>query len=229
MAQNNLAGNVYVRDQLVHVQENGRWKLAQIRNLYDCTVIDAATETEFHPAVDKVRPTGQNTNIMVGDRVRYLDADRDNRWHNGIFISTNYNVMFDGIRMEKVPHTRMRPAPVIPRIPGTSSSVLYFRRGSNANEEGSDGDSNGDLGSNGDWGSGSDSDNSRRSRSNSDNDRGSGSDSDSSSRRRVNRIGRTNRRRSSRSRSRSNSDEQRRSSGGKLKQRTIKKRFASKK
>jgi hypothetical protein len=45
MAQLNLAGNVYVRDQLVHVQENGRWKLAQIRNLYDCTVIDVATET----------------------------------------------------------------------------------------------------------------------------------------------------------------------------------------
>jgi hypothetical protein len=28
MAQINLAGNIYVRDQLVHVQENGRWKLA---------------------------------------------------------------------------------------------------------------------------------------------------------------------------------------------------------
>jgi hypothetical protein len=102
----------YNRGQLVEVNENGRWRLGQVNDVYDYTIRNTATGRNLNKGVEQVRTEGENTNIMPGDRVQFQQG---RNWLPGTLVSKNYIVVLDGTRYENVPHTRLRLAPVMPR------------------------------------------------------------------------------------------------------------------
>ena len=102
----------YNRRAIVEVNENGRWRLGEVQWVYDYTIRNAATGRNLNRGVEQVRPegagvgvTGENTNIMPGDRVQFQQG---RNWLPGTLVSKNYLVVLDGTRHETVPHTRLR-------------------------------------------------------------------------------------------------------------------------
>jgi len=106
------ADDIFTRGQLVEVNENGRWRLGQVNDLYDYTITNAANGTNLNKEVQKVRSEGGNTNIMPGDRIQFQQG---RNWLPGTLVSKNYVVVLDGTRYENVPHTRLRPVAAMPR------------------------------------------------------------------------------------------------------------------
>ena len=106
------ADDIFTRGQLVEVNENGRWRLGQVNDLYDYTITNAANGTNLNKEVQKVRSEGGNTNIMPGDRIQFQQG---RNWLPGTLVAKNYIVVLDGTRYENVPHTRLRPVAAMPR------------------------------------------------------------------------------------------------------------------
>jgi hypothetical protein len=111
-AQPQGADGNFTRGQLVEVNENGRWRLGQVNDLYDYTITNAANGTNLNKEVRQVRSEGGNANIMPGDRIQFQQG---RNWLPGTLVSKNYIVVLDGTRYENVPHTRLRSVAAMPR------------------------------------------------------------------------------------------------------------------
>jgi sRNA-binding regulator protein Hfq len=116
--ENNLdiQGGVFNPGQQVEVNINGVWMPGQIQEVANFTVRNTETGRNINRPPSQVRPvnggnldTGENTNIIPGDRVEF-QGSRPIYRHPGTLISKNYVVQIDG-RTETVPHTRLRRAP----------------------------------------------------------------------------------------------------------------------
>lgn len=116
--ENNLdiQGGIFNPGQRVEVNINGVWMPGQIQEVANFTVRNTETGRNINRPPSQVRPvnggnldTGENTNIIPGDRVEF-QGSRPIYRHPGTLISKNYIVQIDG-RTETVPHTRLRRAP----------------------------------------------------------------------------------------------------------------------
>jgi hypothetical protein len=112
----------FTRGQLVEVNENGRWRMGQVNDLYDYTITNAANGTNLNKEVRQVRSEGGNANIMPGDRIQFQQG---RNWLPGTLVAKNYIVVLDGTRYENVPHTRLRPVAAMPR---TMTDEEFYRR-----------------------------------------------------------------------------------------------------
>jgi len=116
--ENNLdiQGGVFNPGQQVEVNINGVWMPGQIQEVANFTVRNTETGRNINRPPSQVRPvnggnldTGENTNIIPGDRVEF-QGSRPIYRYPGTLVSKNYIVQIDG-RTETVPHTRLRRAP----------------------------------------------------------------------------------------------------------------------
>ena len=109
-------GGIFNPGQQVEVNINGVWMPGQIQEVANFTVRNTETGRNINRPPSQVRPinggildTGENTNIIPGDRVEFQGSRAIYR-HPGTLVSKNYVVQVDG-RTETVPHTRLRRAP----------------------------------------------------------------------------------------------------------------------
>jgi sRNA-binding regulator protein Hfq len=109
-------GGIFNPGQQVEVNINGVWMPGQIQEVANFTVRNTETGRNINRPPAQVRPvnggildTGENTNIIPGDRVEFQGSRAIYR-HPGTLVSKNYVVQIDG-RTETVPHTRLRRAP----------------------------------------------------------------------------------------------------------------------
>jgi len=113
--QNNLAiqGGVFEPGEQIEVNVNGRWVQGRIQEIESFTVRNTGTGRNVNRPPAEIRPengssdaTGENTNIIPGDRVTF-QGSRPIYRYPGILVSKNYIVQIDN-RTVTAPHTTLR-------------------------------------------------------------------------------------------------------------------------
>jgi len=115
--ENNLViqEHVYEPGEQIEANINGRWVQGRIQEVESFTIRNTQSGRNVNRPPAEIRPengssdaTGENTNIIPGDRVTF-QGSRPIYRYPGTLVSKNYIIQIDG-RTETVPHTRLRRA-----------------------------------------------------------------------------------------------------------------------